>query len=69
MSIAGSGSVLADRIEAETVKVRIAGSGDAKVHATKSLDVSIAGSGDVSYKGNPTKITQDIAGSGKVRAN
>jgi hypothetical protein len=31
--------------------------------------VSIAGSGDVSYKGNPTKISQDIAGSGKVRAN
>ena len=69
VSIAGSGSVLADKIEAEDVKVRIAGSGDAKVHATKSLDVSIAGSGDVSYQGNPTKISQDIAGSGKVRAN
>ncbi len=69
VSITGSGSVLADKIEAEDVKVRIAGSGDAKVHATKSLDVSIAGSGDVSYQGNPTKISQDIAGSGKVRAN
>jgi hypothetical protein len=60
---------MADTIKAKDVKVRIAGSGDAKVHATKSLDVSIAGSGDVSYKGNPTKISQDIAGSGKVRAN
>ena len=69
VSIAGSGSVMADTIKAKDVKVRIAGSGDAKVHATKSLDVSIAGSGDVSYKGNPTKISQDIAGSGKVRAN
>jgi len=69
VSIAGSGSVMADTIKANNVKVRIAGSGDAKVHATKSLDVSIAGSGDVSYKGNPTKISQDIAGSGKIRAN
>ncbi len=69
VSIAGSGSVMADSIKAEDVKVRIAGSGDAKVHATQSLDVSIAGSGDVSYQGNPTKISQDIAGSGKVRAN
>ncbi len=69
VSIAGSGSVMADTIKAKDVKVRIAGSGDAKVHATKSLDVSIAGSGAVSYKGNPTKISQDIAGSGKVRAN
>ena len=69
VSIAGSGSVLAEEIKAQDVKVRIAGSGDAKVHSTQSLDVSIAGSGDVSYKGNPTKISQDIAGSGKVRAN
>lgn len=68
-SISGSGSVIAEDIEAESVKVRIAGSGDAKVHATQSLEVSIAGSGDVSYKGNPNKISQDIAGSGKVRAN
>ena len=44
-------------------------SGPFEVTLTNGQEGSIAGSGDVSYKGNPHKISQDIAGSGKVRAN
>jgi hypothetical protein len=65
-SIAGSGDVDASNLVGQTVKVRIAGSGDARVHAEQMLDVSIAGSGDVVYRGTPV-IRKSIAGSGEVR--
>ncbi len=68
ISISGSGNVNTTEIAAESVKVRIAGSGDAKIYATEQLDVSIAGSGDVQYKGNPKNISQSVAGSGKIRS-
>jgi len=65
-SIAGSGDIHAARLIGQTVKVRIAGSGDARVNAAEMLDVSIAGSGDVLYRGSPS-IKRRIAGSGEVR--
>lgn len=65
-SIAGSGDISASRLIGKSVKVRVAGSGDARVHAEEMLDVSIAGSGDVLYAGNPS-IKRRIAGSGDLR--
>lgn len=65
-SIAGSGDIHASRLIGQTVKVRIAGSGDARVNAAEMLDVSIAGSGDVLYRGSPS-IKRRIAGTGEVR--
>ncbi len=65
-SIAGSGDVLAGELVGQTVKVRIAGSGDVRVHAQQMLDVAIAGAGDVLYRGSPV-IRKSIAGSGEVR--
>ena len=65
-SIAGSGDVNAANLVGQTVKVRIAGSGDVRVHAEQLLDVSIAGSGDVIYRGTPV-LRKSIAGSGEVR--
>lgn len=65
-SIAGSGDVLAGDLVGQTVKVRIAGSGDVRVHAQQLLDVAVAGSGDVVYRGSPM-IRKSIAGSGEVR--
>lgn len=64
-SIAGSGDVHAADLAGEQVAVKIAGSGDAQVHATQSLAVSIAGSGDVRYRGHP-RVSRAIAGSGDV---
>ena len=65
-SIGGSGDVMASDLVGQTVKVRVAGSGDVRVNAEQMLDVSIAGSGDVLYRGTPV-IRKSVAGSGEVR--
>ena len=65
-NIVGSGDIHASRLVGQTVKVRLAGSGDARVNAAGMLDVSIAGSGDVLYRGSPS-IKRRIAGTGEVR--
>lgn len=67
LDINGSGDVKALDFEVGAVEIEIAGSGDAQVFATESLEVSIAGSGDVSYKGDPKKLKQKVAGSGELR--
>jgi hypothetical protein len=63
--INGSGELYAYNLLSENTSVRIAGSADAQVYASKKLDIHIAGAGDVGYKGNPV-VTQHIAGSGDV---
>lgn len=67
-NIAGSGDVHSLDLSARRVNVDIAGSGNVKVNATESLAVQIAGSGDVSYSGNPPKVTSRVVGSGDLRA-
>jgi hypothetical protein len=64
-NIAGSGNVKAPELIGRVVKVRIAGSGDARVNAEEMLEATIAGSGDVFYRGNPA-IKKRIAGSGEL---
>ena len=68
LSIAGSGDVRAGELQCKSAQVSIAGSGDARVHASESLAVQIAGSGDVSYSGNPPKVTSRVAGSGELHS-
>ena len=65
-TVAGSGDLHAAGLVAQRGSVSVAGSGDARVHATESLAVSIAGSGDVWVSGQPPRLTQSIAGSGDV---
>jgi hypothetical protein len=62
----GSGNVQSEKLLAEKVKVKLAGSGNAHVYASDKLDVSITGSGDVYYLGSPS-IQQKIAGSGHIK--
>jgi len=68
-SIAGSGNMMLLDLIAEDVTGEIAGSGSAKVHANNSLEASIAGSGDLTYSGDPKKVTKNINGSGSVKEN
>lgn len=68
VNIAGSGDYLGENLLSENVDVSIAGSGNARVFASVDLKIHIAGSGDVAYKGNPTNIKKNIAGSGSVIA-
>jgi predicted small secreted protein len=66
VDIAGSGNFKGQELHSEKAGVTIAGSGDASIHASVSLDAKIAGSGDVHYKGNP-QVSSKVAGSGSVR--
>jgi hypothetical protein len=66
VDIAGSGNFKGQQLLSEKAEVTIAGSGDANVHASVSLDAKIAGSGDVHYKGSP-QVSSKVAGSGSVR--
>lgn len=68
INIAGSGDYLAENLLSENVDVSIAGSGNAEVFASVDLKINIAGTGDVAYRGNPTNIKKNIAGSGSIIA-
>ncbi|MCF7806643.1 MAG: DUF2807 domain-containing protein [Simkaniaceae bacterium] len=65
VTISGSGQFLGDHFKAKKAKVKISGSGIARIHATDALEANISGSGHIFYQGHP-KITKRIAGSGSV---
>lgn len=65
--VSGSGDLRLFDLEARDATVEVSGSGDADVWATESLVASIAGSGNVTYKGDPPKLSKSVAGSGSVR--
>lgn len=64
----GSGSIElnADNLECDDVQIDISGAGDAKVFVKNNLNVEISGAGNVTYKGNPASVKQDISGAGSV---
>lgn len=66
ISIAGNGDINNEELRSENTKIKIAGSGNARVHASVKLNIEVAGSGDVFYRGSPT-ITQKVIGSGEVK--
>lgn len=65
IEILGSGDFKGKGLKSEQTKVKIAGSGDARVYSSISLDAKVFGSGDVYYSGNP-QIKSNIAGSGEL---
>jgi hypothetical protein len=69
IDIAGSGDYLAENLMSENVDISIAGSGNARVFSSVDLKINIAGSGDVYYTGNPTNVTKNIAGSGRIKSD
>lgn len=68
LATSGSGTVEADAVQGESLKLAVAGSGD--IHATNvkvaSLQASVAGSGDISATGSTAVLKVSIAGSGDV---
>jgi hypothetical protein len=64
----GSGSIElnAENLACDDVNIEISGAGDAKVFVKNNLNVEISGAGNVTYKGNPTSVKQDISGAGTV---
>jgi hypothetical protein len=66
LDISGSGRYQADQLASKTVNAGISGSGTASVLVSDALDVRISGSGTLTYSGDPTRVTQDVSGSGKL---
>ena len=66
LDISGSGRYQADQLASKTVNAGISGSGTASVLVSDALDVRISGSGTLAYTGDPTRVTQDVSGSGKL---
>lgn len=71
ISIAGSGDVIAQKLQSPTLEVRIAGSGDVRLAALQadSLSVSISGAGDFMAAGRADNARYSIAGSGALKCS
>lgn len=66
LSIAGSGDIDASDLKLTDAEVNIAGSGNAKLSPTGTVEVSIAGSGDVDLGSHPANVKSHVMGSGSV---
>lgn len=70
LSLAGSGDVAAEALNAGTLELVVNGSGDVRLRrlAADQVSVRIAGSGDVVLDGRSGKLAISVAGSGDVDA-
>jgi hypothetical protein len=66
LTINGSGKLKLNK-PVKAAKIEINGSGFVKVEPVDNLDIEINGSGSVEYVGNPSKINQEVNGSGRIR--
>ncbi|MDB5470319.1 MAG: hypothetical protein JWR84_1879 [Caulobacter sp.] len=66
VDVAGSGDVDLRYLQAKTATLTIAGSGDINADASDEAIIKVSGSGDVTLMRSPTKLQQDVAGSGDV---
>jgi len=67
-TLTGSGEVDSRNLKSENAKIKITGSGNAKVFASNTLRATISGSGNVLYWGNPSLPEVNVTGSGKVKS-
>jgi ethanolamine utilization protein EutQ (cupin superfamily) len=67
ISISGSGDVEAVDLQSSVAKVKISGSGNAKVAVSDELDARVTGSGDIRFVGNPQKQIFKSTGSGAIK--
>ena len=66
VDVAGSGDVDLRNLPAKTAALSIAGSGDINADASDEAVIKVSGSGDVTLSRTPTRLQQDVAGSGDV---
>jgi hypothetical protein len=62
----GAGDVDADALTAGDVEVEISGAGDVDVTASGNFDGAIRGVGDISYGGDPARVTTKVSGIGRI---
>lgn len=66
-TVSGSGDLNAFNLETERSDIKVTGSGNCELSASNQLNVLISGSGTVFYRGDPRTVSQEVAGSGKVK--
>ena len=66
LNVAGSGTAHLQELSARSAEIVVHGSGDARVAAQDSADVTIAGSGAVKLYGHPTTLRSTVSGSGRI---
>lgn len=63
----GSGNFNAKTLESKKTTINISGSSSAEFRADEELNIQHSSTGNITYSGNPTKINQNITGTGKVQ--
>jgi hypothetical protein len=66
VDLAGTGEVAAKQLSARDVVVDIAGTGSARLNATRSLEARITGTGSVNVHGHPSQVRKSVSGVGSV---
>jgi hypothetical protein len=66
VTLSGTGSYQAGRLESSTATVRLSGLGSATVRVSEILDAVVSGTGSIEYYGNP-RVSQRVSGLGSVR--
>ena len=66
VDVRGSGDVDLRYLPVKTASLTIAGSGDINADASDEAIIKVSGSGDVTLQRTPTRLQQDVAGSGDV---
>ncbi|MDX1476836.1 MAG: head GIN domain-containing protein [Saprospiraceae bacterium] len=66
LRISGSGDVEAEDLQVTDCTAHISGSGNARVHASGSLEATISGSGDLRYRG-AANVRSRVSGSGDIK--
>lgn len=64
--ISGAGSINAENVIGENVKIGVSGAGSADITATKTLDASVSGVGSIVYRGN-AHVKKQVSGIGSIR--
>ncbi|WNJ18544.1 head GIN domain-containing protein [Pontibacter sp. G13] len=64
----GAGEIQAKDLQAEHVQVSVSGAGSVSVYASESLQASASGAGNVTFRGNPSQISQHVSGAGSIRS-
>lgn len=66
VAISGAGNLNAYGLEAVVADITITGVGSADVYASEELDAQVSGLGNINYKGNPSKVSDNVSGLGKI---
>lgn len=65
----GVGDLKASNMKMKDVALSLSGVGDAKLHASESLEVNLTGIGDVNYTGSPKSTDLKPQGTGEIKGS